>query len=413
SGPVAGAEGAAELARELGLASVITADVGGTSFDTCLITDGQPEVLYEGKVVGLPVQTSWVDVRSVGAGGGSICHIDVGNLLHIGPRSAGAYPGPASYGRGGTEPTATDAALVLGMLGPGELAAGIRLDAAAARAAFAPLREALGFDTEEEVARGAIAIVTATMANAIREITVERGIDPRESTLLAFGGAGPLFATQLARELDMTRIVVPPYAGNFSAWGLLGADLVQTAARTRILRLREEELTQANAVLAELSAELRARRDDADAGQEMRLDMRYAGQEHTLTVAVRAEGGRLVSSLEEIRDTFTREYERTFGHSMDEEIEIVSLRVALRTALPRRRLNAVAGAEAPAADRELDAYSFSRDDWLPFRIVQRGSFTELAGPAIVLEQTATTYVDAGFVVRVHDTGALIIEREGT
>ena len=181
SGPVAGAEGAAELARNLELGDVITADVGGTSFDTCLITDGRPQVMYEGSVVGLPVQTPWVDVRSIGAGGGSIAYVDVGGLLRVGPGSAGADPGPACYGRGGTQPTVTDAALVLGMLGEGVLASGLGLGREAARTAMAPLGEQLGFEVES-VARGIMTIAAANMANAIREITVEQGRRPARAT---------------------------------------------------------------------------------------------------------------------------------------------------------------------------------------------------------------------------------------
>src|SRR5205085_4773134 len=166
SGPVAGAEGAAELARTLDLGDVITADVGGTSFDTCLITDGRPQVMYEGKIVGLPVQTPWVDVRSIGAGGGSIASVDVGGLLRVGPRSAGAEPGPASYGRGGQEPTVTDAAGILGLLAHGELAGGVRPDVEQARAALAPVAEQLGF-TVEDAASGILTIANASMADTI------------------------------------------------------------------------------------------------------------------------------------------------------------------------------------------------------------------------------------------------------
>ncbi len=258
SGPVAGAEGAAELARSLGIDDVITADVGGTSFDTCLIIGGRPQLMYEGRVAGFPVQIPWVDVRSIGAGGGSIAYVDVGGLLRVGPRSAGAEPGPAAYGRGGTEPTVTDAAAVLGMLATGELAGGVRLDLERARAALAPVADTLGFSLEV-TARGILTIANANMANAIREITVEQGQDPRRATLLPFGGAGPLFGTLLARELDIRKLIIPPYAGNFSAWGLLGSDLRRTAARTRILPLSAPSLLEVNEVLAELFAELAGR----------------------------------------------------------------------------------------------------------------------------------------------------------
>jgi N-methylhydantoinase A len=417
SGPVAGAEGAAELARNLDLDEVITADVGGTSFDTCLITDGRPQVMYEGKIVGLPVQTPWVDVRSIGAGGGSLAQVDVGGLLRVGPGSAGADPGPACYGRGGSEPTVTDAALMLGMLGEGVLASGIRLDRGRAQTAMEPLGERLGFDVAD-VARGIMTIAAANMANAIREITVEQGRDPRQATLIPFGGAGPLFGTLLARELEVTRIVVPPYAGNFSAWGLLGADLTQSAARTRIMKLREDTPEEANAIVAELFAGLaeRASRSNGQAAtREIAADMRYVGQEHTITIPLRSKDGQIVASLGEIRDGFTREYSKTFGHEMDEEVEIVSLRATLRTPLPRRAAEHVTSLQDDVREESsIGAYSFTQGEWLDFRILQRsglGPGVELAGPAILLEETATTFLDEGFTARVDASGAIFV-RDG-
>lgn len=422
SGPVAGAEGAAELARRLDIGDVITADVGGTSFDTCLIVDGRPQVMYEGHVVGLPVQTAWVDVRSIGAGGGSIAHVDVGGLLRVGPQSAGADPGPACYGRGGTLATVTDAACALGMLGPGELAGGLRLDQESARAALAPLAGQLGMDIET-VAQGVLTIANANMANAIREITVEQGQDPRRASLLAFGGAGPLFATLLARELDIKQAIVPPYAGNFSAWGLLGADLTQTAARTRILKLSDEAIAVGDDVLAELfrTVEQRAAEhgsDHAGAQREVGLDMRYAGQEHTLTVAIPASAeGRMAASSEEIRDAFAKDYDRTFGNTMEEDVEIVSFRATVRRPLPRRAVEQPAknGQVHPERPDVVEAYSFTRKARIPFRIVERATLAtgaEFEGPAIVVEDTATSYVDAGFSIRVDSSGSLFLRDEG-
>lgn len=416
SGPVAGAEGAAELARNLDLGDVITADVGGTSFDTCLIAGGRPQVMYEGSIVGLPVQTPWVDVRSIGAGGGSLAWVDIGRLLRVGPGSAGADPGPACYSRGGTKPTVTDAAFLLGMLGEGELASGIYLDAEKARAAMRPLADELGFEIDD-VARGIMTIASANMANAIREITVEQGVDPRRCTVAPFGGAGPLFGTLLARELDITEILVPPYAGNFSAWGLLGADLTQSAARTRITRLDDEAVGTLNGVLGDLFAtvEQRAAQNDehGQAEREVALDMRYVGQEHTITIRVPAEAGSIAATQDEIRHLFTEEYERTFGHEMDEQVEIVSSRATLRTALPRRAEESFAGSAngAGPGDKTVSAYSFTRAEWLDFAIVQRGAIgvdNALAGPAIILEETATTYMDAEFEARAHPTGSLFI-----
>ena len=373
SGPVAGAEGAAELARDLELGDLITADVGGTSFDTCLITGGRPQMMYEGSVVGLPVQTPWVDVRSIGAGGGSLAYVDVGGLLRVGPGSAGADPGPACYGRGGTQPTVTDAAFVLGMLGAGELAGGVRLDGEAARAALAPLAEALSFEIDD-VARGILTIANANMANAIREITVEQGVDPRRATLVAFGGAGPLFGTLLARELELKEIVIPPYAGNFSAWGLLGADLTQSAALTRITRLDGEAVPDLDGVLGNLFDALVSRAHDAgsDTGREIGFDMRYVGQEHTLTIGVPAAEGRIGASVDDIHGLFTREYDRTFGHSMDEAVEIVSVRATLRTPLPRRaEERALLASTNGHRGAGFEAYSFTRGEKLDFAIVDR------------------------------------------
>jgi N-methylhydantoinase A len=416
SGPVAGAEGAAELARNLGLGDVITADAGGTSFDTCLISGGRPQVMYEGKIVGLPVQTPWVDVRSIGAGGGSLAWVDVGGLLRVGPGSAGADPGPASYGRGGMQPTVTDAAFLLGMLGEGVLASGIALDSDAARAAMAPLAEQLGFRIDE-VARGIMTIAAANMANAIREITVEQGQDPRTATLAPFGGAGPLFGTLLARELEIRRIVVPPYAGNFSAWGLLGADLTQSAARTRIVKLGDGVVDAVNAVVEALFEGLVARatgrNGDAGTTREVAADMRYVGQEHTITIPLRSEHGRVVADIDEIRGGFTHEYEKTFGHEMDEAVEIVSLRATLRTPLPRRAREQAPVSSDGRVESTRDAYSFTRGEWIPFRIVRRDQIEgTIAGPAILLEETATTYLDADFELRVHESGSLFISDTG-
>ena len=415
SGPVAGAEGAGELARSLGIDNLITADVGGTSFDTCLVSGGRPQLMYEGMVVGLPVQTPWVDVRSIGAGGGSIAYIDVGGLLQVGPQSAGADPGPASYGRGGTEPTVTDCALSLGMLGEGKLASGIALDVGKARAAIEPVAEKLNF-TVDQAAQGVMTIVTASMANTIREITIDQGVDPRQATLLAFGGAGPLMACALARELNIGSIVIPPYAGNFSAWGLLGADLTQAAARTRIMKLSDDALAEANVVLKGLFATLEERQGPLREGQtrsrEVGLDMRYAGQEHNLTVPMEAPGGSITASAEAVFEAFTEEYERTFRNTMEEDAEIVSIRATLRLPLPRRASEYGSTAAGGADAAEVEAYSFTEDKRQPFRIVARRSLAvgdTVEGPAIVTEETATTYLDAGFEARLDASGCLFLK----
>jgi N-methylhydantoinase A len=420
SGPVAGVEGAAAIARQMDFDRVITADVGGTSFDTALVVDGRPPVKHEGTIVGLPIQTTWVDVRSIGAGGGSIAHVDAGKLLRVGPRSAGADPGPAAYGLGGTEPTVTDAAVRLGMLPVDDLGEGLTLDRDRAEAALAPLADQLGLSTVE-VARGVVAIVTAKMADAIREITVERGEDPRRAALLAFGGAGPLFATQLADELRLKSIVIPPLAGTFSAWGLLVADAVRTASRTRIVGLADAALEEVNAVFAELFGEIGATADAVDAAQpaqrETVLDLRYVGQEHCLTVEVESEDGRLTADAESIQREFKREYVRAYGVEMDDPVEIVGIR-----AFVRRRLHAVESFAGPngngdggqAAAREVEAYSLRRREWCAFRVVERSGLHAgdvVEGPAIVVESTTTTYLDADYVAKTEPNGCLTVTLE--
>jgi len=409
SGPVAGAEGAGEFARRLELGDVITADVGGTSFDTCLVTGGRPQLMYEGEVVGLPVQTPWVDVRSIGAGGGSIASVDIGGLLKVGPGSAGAVPGPACYGRGGTEPTVTDAAFFLGMLGEGRLASGIALDRDQAEHALEPLAGQLGF-TVDEVAQGIMTIAAANMASAIRAITIERGQDPREARLMPFGGAGPLFAPLLARELDIRELVVPPYAGNFSAWGLMGADLTQTAARTRITKLGDEAITVANEVLADLFGEVEERSAERNgAVTEIALDMRYAGQEHTLTVEVPGDG-RIEIGAEEIGERFMAAYDQTFGHTMEEVVEIVAFRATVRTPLPVRTAESPVVSSGNGSRGSIEAWSFTQGERLTFAVLDRSEVDEggVSGPAILLEETATTFLDADFDARLGAGGVLHI-----
>ncbi len=411
SGPVAGAMATASIAADIGIGTAIGADVGGTSFDTCLVVDGKLPLLYEGSVVGVPLQAPWVDVRSIGAGGGSIAFVDAGGLLRVGPRSAGARPGPASYGRGGTEPTVTDAALVLGML-PTDLAAGVALDVGLARAALAPLAEALGMADVEQVARGVMRIISATMAGAIRVVTAERGVDPREAAVVAFGGAGPLFGTLLADELDLATVVVPPLAGNFSAWGLLGAELVQVESRTRVVPLGDPAVAAIDVLAQELFAQLGERVPTPDFRREVHLDMRYQGQEHSLTVSAPYVDGHLVGGPGALGDIFHRQYRQTFGHSMDEAVEVVTVRAVARVERPRGRHAGTAGA-VPAAAGRTTAWSFAAGERVEFAVVDRASLRAgdvLAGPALVLEPTASTYVDASFRAEVHGTGALVLRR---
>jgi len=414
SGPVAGAVGASRLCAELGLDLAITADVGGTSFDTCLLVDGRPRVKYEGEVVGMPLQTPWVDVRSVGAGGGSIAWVERG-LLHVGPRSAGANPGPVCYGRGGTEPTVTDAAVTLGMLPRETLAGGLRLDVEAAKAALRELGGELGLDAEH-AAQGVLRVVAASMAGATRAVSIEVGEDPRRAALIGYGGAGPLFAPLLARELGMRTIVVPKHAGNFSAWGLLEQDVVRSAALTIVSPLDQQGIARAEETLVRLFAQLDARSEKRVAGvvtHEAELDLRYPGQEYTLTIPIALDGERIGEEPAAIAARFGEAYERNYGHSFDVGVDILSVRAIERTALPRPSgcppVQSTNG--APRAPSSATAFSFARDEWCDFEVLDRDALAPgqgFEGPAIVMEPTTTTYVDAGLRGAVHESGALVL-----
>jgi N-methylhydantoinase A len=277
---------------------------------------------------------------------------------------------------------------------------------------MAPIAEQLGFEPDD-VARGILTIATANMANAIREITVEQGVDPRRCTIAPFGGAGPLFGTLLARELDIRQIVVPPYAGNFSAWGLLGADLAQTASRTRLMRLDDEAVTEIDTLSAGLFGQLEERTPRAGLQRDVHLDVRYVGQEHTLTISAPSADGRIAVDAAALAAIFERDYARTFGATMDEQKEIVTVRAIVR--LPRELRHAPRGGDArPARSATVEAWSFAQDGLAQFALVDRDALRAgdtLSGPAILTEHTATTYLDAGFVAEVHPSGALVARRQ--
>lgn len=415
SGPVGGAVGAAALADEMGIAEVITADVGGTSFDTCMIIDGRPEVLHEGSIGGYPLQTEWVDVRSVGAGGGSIAYVDRGGLLRVGPTSAGAVPGPACYGRGGLDPTVTDAALALGMFGSGRLAGGLQLSQDLALAALTPLAEELGLSVEA-LARGIVEIAVAAMAGAIREITIERGRDPGGAALVAFGGAGPLFGALLTRELGIETMVVPPHAGNFSALGLLDAGVVRASSRTCLLRLDESGLRGLEQACVAMFGELEPVADGGAGSQgseEVAVDLRYVGQEHSLTVPLDWRDGRLDVQPDVVHDEFLRRYRALFGHSMDERVEIITVRAGRRTSLPGRKLAWSGDSSREMSVEPVRAYSFELGEIVDFATVPRlglGPERTIEGPVIIEEPTTTTYVDFGHIVSIDGSGALVVSR---
>ena len=297
SGPAGGVLGASQISALTGLPNLITADGGGTSFDVSLIVNGQPRVTSETVIEGYKLLLPILDIRSIGAGGGSIASIDSGGALEVGPQSAGANPGPICYRRGGQRPTLTDAALCLGLLNPAYFLGGeMQLDYAAARWA---IEEKIARPLQIDVApaaSGIFAIAEAKMAGAIREITIEKGFDPRDFALLAFGGSGPFFGCNLARRCDIGKVVVPVAPANFSAWGMLMSDLVHHYSRTLVLDLSEAKADQPESIFGELEA-LGAEALEADGIEAAdrkiyrSLDMRYSGQGgHSVTSADFSQG---------------------------------------------------------------------------------------------------------------------------
>lgn len=421
SGPVAGAMGAAEICRHLGIKDAIAADVGGTSFETCLIANSKLPMKFSGEVADLPIQAPWVDVHSIGTGGGSLAWIDEGGLLRVGPRSAGSNPGPASYGWGGLEATVTDAAVALGMLGHTKLAGGITLDHELAIRALKPLAERLSKDPIE-LAIGVITIMSASMANAIREATVQKGHDPRGAVLIAFGGAGPLFATHLARELGISTILIPPHPGNFSAWGLLSQDIMQTYSKSIVLPLDDHSIDLANDEIASLFERLAGVHGASLGGKseerEVALDLRYRGQEYSLTIPVPSTDGRIEHKAVWIVDEFNRRYEEVYGHLLGTPIELVAVRATSRLRLAKPALVAsltkVAGDANKSAADEVRTYSYAAGRWIPFALIERTSIQvgdRLEGPAIITEPTSTTYLDSGFSLLVDESGNVAISAQ--
>ena len=338
SGPAGGVVGSTALARKLGLDHLITYDMGGTSTDVCLVRDGQPVVARENTVGRLPLKTSQIQINTVGAGGGSIAWRDEDGALHVGPRSAGSHPGPACYGQGGSEPTVTDANLALLRLGRGTLLAGqMPLQPELAEKSLALLAESVGIGDTAAMARGIIDIAVAKMVSSVREISVERGFDPREHTLVAYGGAGPLHAALIAERLSMERIVVPMYPGNFSAVGLLMADPTFNSVRTHFVRMEDARADALDAVFEELASAPAARLRDAGFEEVRRfrsVDIRYVGQAFELTIPA----GEGLGWLEVLAADFHRLYEARYGHCHpDEPTEIVHLRMRVAGEVEKAR----------------------------------------------------------------------------
>jgi N-methylhydantoinase A len=428
SGPAGGVSQACFVGEATGIRDFITYDMGGTSTDVCLVRNLAPLTTSDGMVGAFPVKVPQLDMHAVGAGGGSIAWLDVDGSLQVGPRSAGATPGPAAYGLGGTEPTVTDANVVLGRIGVRRrLGGSIALDPARARAAIADLAERQGGSlTMEKLAGGIVTIAVARMTSAIREISLQRGHDPRDFTLIAFGGAGPMHALALAEAMGIPSVLVPRHPGNFSALGLLASDIKHDDVRTRVGPLRERM-----AVLHELFTEMEgaARRQlelEGFAADQQRLlrslDLRYRSQAFELNVAVgdvmAPEVMAAPEALEAVEAAFHRQHLEMYGHAdPGATIEVVNARLAAYGRVPKpsteRHTTATTSLDAALVERRTVWFDDAPRDcpvWERERLPARAL---LRGPAIVEEFGATTVIPPGWRGAVDEQGSLRFDREPT
>lgn len=416
SGPAGGVTGAVWIARQAGYENLLTLDMGGTSTDVALIEDGRPRIGRETMVGDLNVRASSVDVRTVGAGGGSIAHVpELTQALRVGPESAGADPGPAAYGRGGEQPTVTDANVVLGHL-PADLLGGeMGLDVDAARRAVATVAEPLGLSVEDAAA-GIIDIVNENMFGALRLVSIQQGYDPRDFALIAFGGAGPLHANALGVLMGSWPVIIPPSPGVLCAYGDATTRLRNEAARTFIRRFSETSDVEVRATLEELQAEAAAALDregveQADRTVRFQVDVRYHGQGFEVPVDVTldqfADGG-----LEAIGAAFDTEHTRLFTFALDAEHELVNLR-----AVVLGRESTVAAEEVepgdgdPAAAKLSDTPVWASGEQVSAAVYDRARLRagdRVDGPAIVTEMDSTTLILAGHTGEIDRFGNILI-----
>ena len=402
SGPSAGVAGAFEIARSAGFDRILTFDMGGTSTDVALCDQAIP-TRADVVVGGFPARTPVVDVHTVGAGGGSIARVDAGGALRVGPQSAGADPGPASYGRGEAF-TVTDAQVVLGRLGgTGLLGGTMSLDIERARAAGAPIAESIG--SIEATAEAVIAVATANMESALRVVSVQRGHDPREFTLVAFGGAGPLHACALADSLDLPRVLVPLLPGVLAAQGAVWSDVTGSRTRSVLTSFAPDQYEAlANALLAE--GEVVRREPGLEAAEvHYAFDMRYAGQSYELTIDVEPADIALAGSA------FHALHQQRFAHSDEAAAaEVVNVRATAVVAGVGEPVRPTFGSEAPTptstpvwfGESQLDAATYQRDTLVPGMRIE--------GPALVHQLDTTTLVLPTWLASVDEDGNLILER---
>ncbi|MCD4699971.1 MAG: hydantoinase/oxoprolinase family protein, partial [Phycisphaerae bacterium] len=419
SGPAAGVLGGVSLAGQAGFQNVITVDMGGTSFDICLAHEGKPKITNGTTIGGHALKTPMIDIHAIGAGGGSIAWIDDGGVLKVGPQSAGAAPGPACYKKGGLEPTVTDANLVLGRLNPDYFLGGeMEVDTQAAFGVIEKkLAGLLGMDIYE-IAEGIIKVVNASMVRGIRYVSVEKGYDPREFSLVCFGGNGPVHAAELAEELSIPEIIIPFAPGVNCAYGLLIADFRLDYVRTYLTQLDRCQLDVLNTIYKEMEREAMKKMLDEDIAEEnvlfhRSIDMRYVGQ--GFEMAVSAPNGQIINKhVSEIKAEFDELHKRNYGFSRPEEYsEIVNLRLICTGLVPKAELKKekLVGddpKEAYAGEREvLFKGEFRKTDIYYRALLKPGN--SIKGPAIIEQKDSTTVIPPASIARIDAYRNIIIK----
>jgi N-methylhydantoinase A len=424
SGPAAGTIGAIHTARQAKKLDIITFDMGGTSADVALIRNCETKLAFDRDVAGFPVRMPMVDINTVGAGGGSIAWFDRDGLMKVGPQSAGAVPGPACYGRGGVEPTVTDANVVLGRLSVyGLLGGAMPLDVDASRRTVGVVAERLGFSIER-AAKGILDIVAANMVRAIRAISVERGHDPRDFVLMPFGGAGPLHADGCARALDITQIVIPYSPGILCAQGLLVADQSESFVRSQRLPLDDRSVAPLAALIDEMLAEALAWWKAEGIGEGARalklaVDMRYASQNYELQVPIEINmGASALPSVDALKQLFFAAHEQAYGfHNPADPVDVVAVRLTALGSLPSPGTPPVPEtASREPVPRSRRSVWFEEVEPYDTPVYDRAGFAPgvtIEGPAVIDQFDATTLVFPGDVARIDDALNIVIDRART
>ena len=423
SGPIGGVIGAAVIGKFLGEENLITLDIGGTTAKSSLVEHGTVRLTSDYFIertpttAGYPIKVPVVDIIEIGAGGGSIAWIDPAGALKVGPHSAGAEPGPAAYGHGGTQPTVTDAHIIVGRINPEYFLGGsIRLDVERAREAVATLARPLGVSIEE-AALGIIRIANANMIHLLKLVSVRQGRDPREFAMVAFGGGGSMHASSLARDMHMPRVIVPPAPAHFSAWGMLVSDLRHDLVQTKLMRSAQMEMAEFSAAWSELEEKMRKlfadeRVEPGDVTFARSADMRYAGQEHTVSVPL--PGGTLGEEQRTlIENTFHNLHEQLYTFRQQSPIEIVNLRLTGFGAVRKPEFQSIeVNTEVQRAfkgTRLVDFDDLGRYETSIYERERLGAGAALEGPAVVEEAAASTLVLPGQKLHVDRFGNLVIE----